>query len=128
MSKNLNVLTIEDILKRKDFFKEKKKETKKLYIKSIDSCILIEKPSKELIYDSQDMQDEKDSDAYLVYECIKEPNLHSKELLDSFKDEIVQPFDILFEIFDTLEVTNIARELVKMAGYSSVEEVEELKK
>ena len=39
MARNTEVITIEDILKRKEFFKNKKKETKKLYVKSIDACI-----------------------------------------------------------------------------------------
>lgn len=127
MARNTEVITIEDILKRKDFFKNKKKETKKLYVKSIDACIVVEKPDKELLFDVQEMDDEF-ADSYLVYECLKEPNLHSPEVLEAFKDKIKEPTDILFEIFDTFEVADIARKLVAMSGYDGVEEVEELKK
>ncbi len=58
MARNTEVITIEDILKRKEFFKNKKKETKKLYVKSIDACIVVEKPDKELLFDVQEMDDE----------------------------------------------------------------------
>lgn len=126
--KNTDVISIEDILKRKKFFEEKKKETKKLYVKSLDACIVVEKPDKELLFDVNDMDDEAESDMYLVYECIKEPNLHSPEIQEAFKDKINNPMEIIYEIFEPLEVANISRELVKFSGFGGVEEVEELKK
>lgn len=126
MSKK-EVLTIEDILKRKEFFKNKKKETKKLYVKSIDSCIVVQKPDRELMYDSYEM-DSKESDEYLVYESIIEPDLHSKEILDMYADEIKKPLDIVNIIFDSVEITEIAKKLAELGGYDSVSEVEEIKK
>ena len=122
-------LTVEDILKRKDFFKEKRTEKKTLYISSIDSNIVIQKPSRDLLFDVSDMDDESEADAYLVYESIVEPDLHSKEIQELYKEDITQPFDVLYEIFDSMEVTQIAQKIVAFGGLNGVSEVtEDLKK
>lgn len=130
MSKK-EIITIEDILKRKDFYKNKKVETKELYIRSIDSNIVIKKPDKELMYDVSDMSDkgnDKDADNYLVYESIVEPNLKDPKLQEAFKDSIENPMDILFEIFDPMEVSGIASQIVIFAGLNGVKEIEDVKK
>ena len=124
--KELNKLTIEDILKRKKFFEEKKKETKDLYIKSLDSTITIRKPSKELMVDCLSMEDDGAGDAYLVYESIVSPDLHSKELRDAFSDKIKEPTDIVDVLFDYMEVRDIATELINMAGNGGVKPVDEI--
>ena len=124
--KELNKLTIEDILKRKKFFEEKKQETKELYIKSLDSTITIKKPSKELLIDCLSMEDEGDGDTYLVYESIVSPDLHSKELRDAFADQIKEPTDIVDILFDYMEVRDISIELINMSGNGGVKPVDEI--
>ena len=124
--KELNKLTIEDILKRKKFFEEKKKETKELYIKSLDSTITIKKPSKELLIDCLSMEEEGDGDTYLVYESTVSPDLHSKELRDAFADQIKEPTDIVDILFDYMEVRDISIELINMSGNGGVKPVDEI--
>lgn len=124
--KELNKLTIEDILKRKKFFEEKKQETKELYIKSLDSTITIKKPSKELLIDCLSMEEEGDGDTYLVYESTVSPDLHSKELRDAFADQIKEPTDIVDILFDYMEVRDISIELINMSGNGGVKPVDEI--
>ncbi len=54
-----------------------------LYIKSIDSVITIEEPDGALCRDANDME-AGEGDKYMCYECIKEPDIKSKEVQDAF--------------------------------------------
>ena len=125
MAKN-NVLTLKDILKRKDFFKAKNKETRELYIKRLDANIVITKPDIALCSECLDMEDSHESNKYFVYEIIAEPNLKDAKLQEEFG--VVEPIDIVDELFDAGEIAGIATEGMKFAGfYGGVEVVEELK-
>lgn len=125
MYKKKEIITINDILKRKEFFKDKKNETMELEIRSLDANIVIAKPDKELCADCFDM-DEKEADRYLVYEVVKEPNIKDKELQEAFGVQV--PIDILEEIFEPGEISSIAKEALRFAGYyDSVKVVEDIK-
>lgn len=120
------VITLKDILKRKDFFEKRKNETRELYIKSLDANIIISKADKELCMDVLDMEDSAEADRYFVYEIIKEPNLHDTSLHETFG--VKNPLDIVDKIFDPGEVSSIAKEGLAFAGYTdSVEVVNEIK-
>lgn len=117
--KNKEVLTIEDILKRKEYFEKKRKETTKLYVKSIDSYIEICKVDKELYLEIMDME-EDESDEHLVYNAVINPNLKSEELQKAFG--VNNPYDILTEIFDYGEIKQISAKVLEFSGYlNSVE-------
>lgn len=118
-------ITIEDILKRKDFFKNKKNETMRLNTKSLGE-IVIEKPDVDLLNDLNLIEDEAEGDKYFVYEIIKEPNLHDEKLLEGFGCKS-NPCDIVHELFDVLEVSEIARKAMSFAGLGTVTEIEEIK-
>ena len=61
-----------------------------------------------------------------VYECVAEPDLHSKELQDAYG--CTYPEEIVEKLFDAGEITPIAMECMKLAGYvNSVKLVEEVK-
>ncbi len=118
-------ITIEDILKRKDFFKNKKNEIMRLNTKSLGE-IVIEKPDVDLLNDINLIEDEMEADKYFVYEIIKEPNLHDDKLLEGFGCG-GNPCDIVHELFDVLEVSEIARKAMSFAGLGTVTEIEEIK-
>ncbi len=123
-----NVLTIKDILKRKDYFKNKNNETKELYIKELDANIVVQVPDKELCYEAINMDSENGEDnAFLTYNCVIEPNLKSSELQDEFKPHV--PSDIVYDIFKVGTVEYIAKECLKAAGFDgdNVTVVEEMK-
>lgn len=127
MKKNeKKVVTLKDILKRKEFFENKKNQTMELFIKSLDGNIVIDKPDRELCMECIDMEDSLEGDKYFVYEIVKEPNLRDTELHEAFGVKV--PSDIVDKIFDPGEISNIAKEGLKFAGYlDSVEAIDNLK-
>lgn len=109
-------LTLAELLRRKEQMLESKKvkKTQDLYIKSIDATITIEEPTGALCRDANDMEP-GEGDKYLCYECIKEPNLKSKEVQDTFGCTV--PMDVVDIIFAPGEIPQIAIECMKLAGY-----------
>ena len=119
------VLTVKDILKRKEFFENKKNETLTLNIPELDSNIVIYKPDKELCTDCLDMEDSSESDRFMVYEIVKEPNLKDKELQEAFG--CTSPLDIVDKIFSPGAIVGITQEALKFAGYNTVKVVTDIK-
>jgi len=113
MTKNTKI-TLQELIRRKEQMLESKKQPKtaNLYIKSLGGTITIESPSGALARDAQEMDN---GDAYMVYSCVTEPCLKSKELQEAFG--CVDPMEIVDKIFDTGEIPQIALECLKLAGY-----------
>lgn len=109
-------LTLAELLKRKEQMLESKKvkKTQDLYVKSIDAIITIEEPTGTLCRDANDMEP-GEGDKYMCYECIKEPNLKSKEVQEAFG--CAEPMDVVDVIFAPGEIPQIAIECMKLAGY-----------
>jgi hypothetical protein len=125
MAKKKDVLSLKDILKRKEYFKNRKNETKELYVKSLDANIVIAKIDRELYLEALDME-RGEGDIHLVYNSIVEPNVKDTDLHKEF--DISVPCEILDVIFEAGEITNISNEILKFSGYmDSVEAIEELK-
>lgn len=117
-------LTVADLIKNADKIKNKKKETRQLYVKSFEANITIEKPNRSIILDSYEME-ENEGNLYLVYECVIDPSLKDEELQ---KEYGVKGYEIVNEIFDAGEVDSIAKEIVSFAGYGdSVSVVDNIK-
>lgn len=116
-------LTLAELMKRKEqmLAAKKTKKTQDLYVKSLDALITIEEPSGTLCRDANDM-DAGEGDKYMCFECIKEPNLKSQELQESFG--CIEPMDIVDMIFLPGEIPQIAIACMKLAGYmGGVDEV-----
>ena len=107
-------ITLEELIRRKEQMLESKKKpkTETLYIKSLDGTITIESPTAAMAREAQDMEN---GDAYMVYSCVTEPCLKSKELRDAFG--CVEPMEIVEKIFEPGEIPQIAVECLKLAGY-----------
>ncbi len=105
MDKNTK-LTLAELLRRKEQMLEAKKikKTVDLYVKSIDSVITIEEPDGALCRDANDME-AGEGDKYMCYECIKEPNLKSKDAQEAFGCAV--PMDIVDIIFAPGEIPQI---------------------
>ena len=101
MNKNTKI-TLEELIRRKEQMLESKKKpkTETLYIKSLDGTITIESPTAAMAREAQDMEN---GDAYMVYSCVTEPCLKSKELRDAFG--CVEPMEIVEKIKEVLEQT-----------------------
>lgn len=69
-------LTLDEMIRRAEQVKEAKSKnnTKELYIESLDGTIVLSKPTRSQVADALDMGS-SESDAYLIYECVKEPSL-----------------------------------------------------
>jgi hypothetical protein len=116
MSKG-NVLTIADILKRKDALKNKNNKTARLYVDSLESEIVIKAPDRQLAFEliSKAQSGDNTADVCAVYECVIEPNLKSKELQEGFG--VFSPTDIVDVIFDAGEIASISDHILKLAGF-----------
>ncbi|WP_131042364.1 phage tail assembly chaperone [Clostridioides difficile] len=119
------IITIEDILRRKEYFSNKSEETKQLYIPSLGANIEIAKPDRELCIDATEMEDADEGEKYFVYEVVKNPNLKNEKLQDEFKCN--EPLEIVDILFEPGEITDIAKIAMKFAGFGTVEEIESLK-
>jgi hypothetical protein len=126
MSKEtMTKLTLKDLIAKKEQVLNSKKKRRDLYIKSLDSVITIEKPTLEIIIDASKIDSGIESDKYLVYNSIVEPNLRDKELQKEYG--CVEPSDIL-KIFEDGEISSIASECMNLAGYrGSVTVVDDIK-
>ena len=113
MNKNTKI-TLEELIRRKEQMLEAKKKPKtaSLYIKSLDGTITIESPTAALAREAQEMDN---GDTYMVYSCVTEPCLKSKELQQAFG--CADPMEIVEKIFETGEIPQIALECLKLAGY-----------
>ena len=124
MTKNTKI-TLQELIRRKEQMLESKKtpKTATLYVKSLDGTITIESPTSSIAKEAQDMEN---GDAYMVYSCVTEPCLKSKELRDAFG--CIEPMEIVEKVFEPGEVPQIAMECLKLAGYiDGVKAVDEVK-
>lgn len=119
-------ITLSKLIAEADQKKAKDNETKELYVKSLDGTITIRKPDRSLCLDALDMG-AQEGDPYVVLECVIEPNLKDAELAKAY--ECVTPLEVVDVVFEPGEVSLIAQEAVKMAGYgsNSVKAVDDLK-
>lgn len=108
-------LSIGDLIANADAIKAKKKETRQLYVKSLDATISIMKPSRSIILDSHDLGNEE-GNSFLVYECVTEPNFKDAALQKAYN---ATGYEVLDRILDPGEVDNIAKELINYAGYGA---------
>lgn len=124
--KTPNKITLKDLIANSDKIKNKKKETREIYIKSLEGSIVIEKPDRALCVDAWDMEEDK-GDLFIVYNCVISPNLKDTELHKAYG--IDEPFEIVDAIFEPGEVASISKECVNFAGYGidSVKVVEDIK-
>nr|DAH06903.1 MAG TPA: protein YqbN [Caudoviricetes sp.] len=115
MNKNTK-LTLAELMRRKEQMLESKKvkKTLDLYVQSIDAVITIEEPSGALCRDANDMEP-GEGDKYMCFECIKEPNLKSKDAQEAFG--CTEPMDIVDIVFAAGEIPQVAIECMKLAGY-----------
>lgn len=121
------LVTLETILKNKEKIKNKNKSEGKISVPSLGGHIIVEMPDRALMADSQAINNPMESNAHLVYNCIKEPSLKDKKLQEEFG--ALTPKELLSVLLTDGEIANIAAKIMKLAGYteSGVELVDEIK-
>lgn len=115
---NTKLLTLEDLLAKKELKEKNEIKFKDIYVKSLDGKLKFEKPTKEDFFKCMDtVQDEQDTEsiyeAYkqLIYTCC--PILKTKELQETYK---AKHFDIVDKLFNTGEVLTIGNDLIELGG------------
>lgn len=108
-------LSISDLIANAETIKARKNETRELYVKSLDAAITIRKPSRATVLDSYDIG-EGAGNAFLVYECVIEPNFKDTSLQEAYNST---GYEVLDQILDSGEIDSIAKEIVGFAGYGT---------
>ena len=109
-------LSIVDIIKQKEALKQRETEvkTQTLFIPSLESEIVVQKPSRALLLELKDMPD--DGNDYLVYQCTVEPNLkgNREQLMKEFG--CAEPHEIVKFLFTMSETAEIVEQILALAG------------
>jgi len=115
-------LTLTDLIEKKEQYQVKTGAKKDLYLDQLDATVTIIQPDRSTVLDSF----ESESDEYMVYNIVIDPNLKDAELQKAYG--CAEPMDIVTKIFDPGTVVGIAKAGLKLAGFeSNVTVVEDLK-
>lgn len=115
-------LTLSELIEKKEQYLFEKDITKELYLDQLDATVTIARPDRQTVLDAI----ESESDDYLVYSMLVEPDLKDKDLQKAYG--CAEPMEIVSKIFDPGTITGIAKAGLKLAGFeSSVTAVEDLK-
>lgn len=123
-------LTVLDLMKDKEKYQTKKNAETVVKIDRLGVEIVIENPDKSLCMEAIAMgrnpETSESADKFLVYSVMKEPNLKDAELQKKYG--CIEPYDIVDEIFEIGEITELAilaleKGGVKRGTISVVEEV-----
>lgn len=115
-------LTLTELIQQKEKYQVKTDTKQELYIEQLDATITIVKPERTTVLDAI----ESESDDYMVYNIVTEPNLKDAELQKAYG--CAEPTDIVSKIFDPGTISGIAKAGLKLGGYeSNVKALEDLK-
>ena len=106
-------ITLEALIAKKEQSKLAKagRKTITLFVQSLGGTIVVQQPDISTTQDALKMDD--DGDAYLVYQCCIDPLLKDAQLREDGDD----PFGLVYSLFLPGEITAIASECLKLAGY-----------
>ncbi|MCI1593214.1 phage tail assembly chaperone [Heyndrickxia oleronia] len=127
---NIKKLTLNDLIKDKERIQPKENVTKELLVERLGATVTIRRAERSLVLDTIDLANDDNfkgnSDEFFVYNIVTEPNLKDTELQKVYG--CVEPTDIVHKIFEVGEITSIAQEGMKLAGYNDkVTPVDDLK-
>lgn len=125
MSKQ-KVISIAELLQRKDQLKKKSNKTANLYIDSLDSEIVIKAPDRQLAFEliSKAQAGDQTADAFAVLQCVIEPNLKDSSLQEGLG--VLSPLDVVDALFSPGEVAAISSHILKLSGFGNgVKQVDE---
>lgn len=124
MSKeNAKKATFEDLLKKKLQREKDKFKTKDIYVSSMDKILVFNKPKEEVIFDMADemnrcekLGEQVEFFRTLIYKTC--PMLQEQELHDAL--EIVDPLDVVKELFDLQDTMEIGEQLQELLGLGDI--------
>ena len=74
-------------------------------------------PTSVIVAEAWALTDNMESNKYVILNCVVEPNLKDKALLDAY--ECSTPLDIVACIFQPGEISRIATVLMNLAGFNT---------
>lgn len=120
------VLTLDELLQKKDILRKRKEETFVIGVKDIGD-FKFRVPDARDIDDANSYLDGEMADAYIINACAVEPIFNTEALREAYG--VSTGIDVVNAIFLSGEVASISGEIVKKAGYREglVKVVEETK-
>lgn len=116
-------LTIAELIAKKEALAARHKETAD--IETVIGTVTIAMADKALVTEALEMG--KDGgDEFLVYECVKEPNLKDAKLQEAF--DCAEPIDVVEKIFKPGEAAALATLIMRHAGYENGNQMDFVKK
>lgn len=118
MSKT-KVISIAELLKRKDEIKKSHNKTANLYINSLDSEIVIKAPDRKLAFEliAKAQAGDDTADAYAILQCVIDPNLKDSSLQEGLG--VLSPLDVVDELFNAGEIAAISGHILQLSGFGS---------
>lgn len=107
------VVSLQELIAQRETIEGKKKQVYELDTEV--GTLVAKQPTAAIIAEMQNMRNPLDSNAYIVYNCVIEPDLTSSELQKAFK--VFDPMDIVKAIFKPGEIVRIGDALLELAGY-----------
>ncbi len=107
-------LTIANLIAKKEEIQARKLKTAE--IETEIGIIRITAPSRALALEAAELGQDG-GDEYLIYHCIKEPCLKDAKLQEAYG--CIEPMDIVGQLFCPGEITAIALEIMRLAGYNN---------
>lgn len=106
-------LTIADLIAKKEALAERQKQI--ATVETAVGVVTIRMPDKALVAEALDMG-KNGGDEYLIYECVKEPNLKDAKLQMAY--DCGEPMEIVTKIFKPGEASALATLILQHAGYT----------
>lgn len=103
-------VSVNELIAKREELACRKKQ--KMTIQTSLGEVVAKKPTTFLLTEAMGL--EENNDAYLVYNCVIEPNLKDKSLQEAY--DCHEPMDIVNKLFDIGEVRAISSILVESVG------------
>lgn len=106
-------VTLQELIAQREQINEKKKQLHE--IETSVGTFVVKRPDAAIIADMQNLRNPVDMNAFLIYNCVVDPNLRNAELQKAYGT--FEGLDIVKKIFPPGEIIRIADALLELAGY-----------
>lgn len=106
-------VTIEDLLNRKEEIQRGKKQ--QFDLETSIGTITVRMPKRSEVLETRGLKD-SDSDGYLIYQTVVEPDLSNRKLQQAYG--CGEPTDIVTALFLPGEIPTLAVKIMELAGFS----------
>lgn len=110
-------VSIAELLEKKEEIAARKKA--RYDLKTSIGTVTVKLPSRA---DVSEFMRLDDADELLLLDCVVEPNLRDKKLLEGFG--CIEPTDVVGKLFDAGEIPALSKKIMRLAGYGQDIEAE----